>query len=702
MAQIENPGNDNTPILTPEVINQILHTGKWAEDPALTLVVRDAQMAETAKAAKQWIAGWNSASIVYQSTTVPKYWEGTQVERANIPFYTVAKAVNSLTPQIINGLFYDDPPFIFQPRPGTRQNTVEAISNIIEYQLHDINFKEEVRRGVLNACLFGTNIWKWGWDSYTRKETYYTRKDEKTVLPSGVPGQPDIEYHNPDSPLEEKTDEYKVERPRFENITSIKDVLIDPTLRTPDIREAKYVIHRMYMTFNDLEKLRDRPGYDIPSRDEVMSWFMPPAEEAIPALDEQTGINAVWDMRSNPRWMVATEDPFERPLEILERWDKDKIIIVVQQKKVICNGKNPYGEIPFFSINWWDVPGAFYGLGLARTIGSEQRLQQGIVNTWLDSTALALAGVYLRKRTKSIPTQSLRIHPGRVLEVDEVTDIQPLERTPAVPEAGQHIALSQARVEQNSGAGEITTQGIAGSTGHSNLARTATGASAITSGQGIQISEFIDKFSTQVFIPFLYRVDEMNRRLLPAHTVQQILNEELQNQYFSTGGSIEELRNARVSFDVQAGAKLSERRAMAQSLPLLSQYLQNQFILQGIAAEGKKVQTTQVLKMIFASSGWKTFYDVIVDQTPEEKQQYQANQPASLQQAKMQNDNAQMEAKFRHQQELAEQNNMARAANEVLRRSLEQTATPEALTGAPGAGGEGFGSEAGLEPGSEF
>ena len=687
---INNPGNDNTP-LTAEVIAQILKTGEWAEDPALTLVKNDTYSAETAKAAKQWIAGWNSASIVYQSTTVPKYWEGTQVERANIPFYTVAKAVNSLTPQIVNGLFFDDPPFIFQPRPGTRQDTVEAITDIISFQLKEINFKEEVRRGVLNACLYGTNIWKWGWDSYTKTETYLAIEDKKTVLPPSIPGQPNQEFHDPESSLEEKNNEYQIAQPRFENITSIKDILVDPTLRTPDIREAKFVIHRMYLTFNDLEKLRDRPGYDIPSREEVMGWFMPPAEEAIPALDEQTGVNAVWDMRANPRWMQATDDPFQKPLEVLERWDKEKVIIVVQQKKVICNGPNPYGEIPFFSVNWWDVPGAFYGLGLSRTVGSEQRLQQGIVNTWLDSTALALAGVYTRKRGKSIPTQSLRIHPGRVIEVDEKDDLQPLERTPPVPEAGQHLSLSQARVEQNSGAGEITTQGIAGNTGHSNLARTAAGANLIGGGQGVQVAEFIEKFAQQVFIPFLYKVDQMNRRLLPATTIQRILNDELQNQYFSAGGDIQELRNARMVFDIQAGSKLTERRAMAQSLPILTQFLQNQFIVQALGAEGKKIDTKQVLKMMFEASGWRTFYDVIVDMSPQEQQERQQNQPAAMQQNKMQNDNQQQQQKFIHQQELAEQNNMARAANEVLRRDFELSAQPEALTGAPGETGEGFG-----------
>jgi len=689
--QIQNPGNDNATVLSADVIAQILKTGQWAEDPALTLVVHDTQNAETAKAAKQWIAGWNAASIVYQSTTVPKYWEGTQIERANIPFYTVAKAVNSLTPQIVNGLFYDDPPFIFQPRPGTTQDTAEAISQIIGFQLKQINFKEEVRRGVMNATLYGTNIWKWGWESYKETRSYYTRDEKPEEVQSEIPGTPSITFHDPDAPLVQKTEELTIERPRFENITSIKDVLVDPTLRTPDIREGKFVIHRMYMTYNDLEKLRDKPGYNIPSRQEVMSWFLPPAEEAIPALDEQTGVNAVWDMRSNPRWMEATDDPMQKPLEVLERWDKDKLIVVVQQKKVIYNGPNAYGEIPFFSINWWDVPGAFYGLGLARTIGSEQRLQQGIVNTWLDNTALNLAGVYTRKRGKSIPTQSIRIHPGRVFEVDDKDDLLPLTRTAAVPEAGEHLALSATRAESNSGAGEITSQGSAGTSGHSNLARTATGAGALTAGQGIQIGEFIEKFCTQVFLPFIYRVHILNKNLLPSSIIEKVLNKELQSSYLSGTGTVKDIKDAQCVFEVQAGAKVSDRRAMAQALPIMTQYFEQQPIIAALAQEGKKVNQTAISKMIVQSSGWKDYYDIVIDMTPEEKQQALQNQPGAIAAKQSQTQQAMLQAKLQNTQELAEQNNMARAANEVLRRSFETAATPEAIEGQPG--NTGFGSE---------
>jgi len=690
-----NDETNTANVLTKEQIDQILLTGGWAQDPALTLVIRDAESAEIAKSAKQWIAGWNASSILYQSTTTPRYWEGTQVERANIPFYTVAKVVNSLTPQIVNGLFYDDPPFIFQPRPGTSQDTVEAVSDIIGYQLKEINFKEEVRLGVMNAVLYGTNIWKWGWESRKTTQTKYVLDEKKESKPSEVPGQPDIDFYDPEAPIVERVEEIRIEQPRFENITSIRDVLVDPTLRVPDITKAKFVIHRIYMTFNEMDALRDSPGYDIPSREEVAGWFQPPEETPIPANDERTGINAVWDLRANPRWEKATIDPFEQPLEVLERWDEEKLIICVQRKKLICNGKNPYGKIPFLSVGFWDIPQAFYSLGVGKLVGSEQRLQQGIVNTWLDSTALSLSGVYTRKRSSSIPTQSIRIHPGRVVELENVDDLKPLPRPPAVPEAGEHMSMSAARVEQNSGAGEISSQGIAGSSGHSNIARTATGAAGLLQGQGVGISDFIEKFCTQVFLPFLYRIMELNRNRLPAEVMKRILNDELQKAYLVEGkGNIENLREARMDIDIQAGAKLSDRRGMAQALPTLVTMTTSQPILQALANEGKKVDFVQVTKMMFEASGWKNFYSVIVDQTPEEHQQSMQNQPSNIMQQKAQMEAQQAQAKFNSESQLRDQENTAKAAMEIMRSSIEKGGSPEALTGEAGAT-EGFGANAG-------
>jgi hypothetical protein len=172
--------------------------------------------------------------------------------------------------------------------------------------------------------------------------------------------------------------------------------------------------------------------------------------------------------------------------------------------------------------------------------------------------------------------------------------------------------------------------------------------------------------------------------------MKKVLNEELQSAYLAEGGTIDNIRQSSITFEVQAGAKLAERRAMAQALPIMVQYFSQQPVIQALANEGKKISQTSISKMIVESSGWKQYYSIVEDMTPEEKQQAQANQPGAIAQKQAQAQQQIIAQKAQATAQLAEQNNMARAANEVLRRSFETSATPEALTGEPG--NTGFGS----------
>src|SRR5262249_28075967 len=183
--------------------------------------------------------------------------------------------------------------------------------------------------------------------------------------------------------------------------------------------------------------------------------FFPPKEPVKSAVSEISIRNPLWDARAEARFEETTVDPFNQPLEVLERWDDGQYIVVLQQKLVICNDENPYGVIPFFSIGWWDVPEAFWSMGLAKTIGSEQRLQQGMTNLMIDNATLNLNGVYVRVRGKSVPTQSFRVAPGKIVEVDNKDDFKVLDRLPAIPEVIEHMSLSQQRAEQVSAANEM-------------------------------------------------------------------------------------------------------------------------------------------------------------------------------------------------------------------------------------------------------
>jgi hypothetical protein len=588
----------------------------------------------------------------------------------------------------MEGLFADDPPFVCQQRPRTSEDTARAISEILWYQLNDIGFKNEIYLGTMNAILFGTGIWKWGWETYARKTRRYVQKEPAYVQKSAVPGAKDIVLHNADLEIEiEETDEV-VDRPTFECVRSARHILPDPKLNVPDISKAGYVVERRYPNYYDLEKLRDRPGFNLPSKEELLELFLPPKEETVVAVEETEMRNPQWDARSEARYNDTSADPFTTPLELLEHWTPERYMVVLNRKLVICNDENPYGCIPYLSVGWWDIPEAFWSLGITKTVGSFQRLQQGVWNAWLDNVALNLNGVYIRALGKGVQSQSIRLSPGKIVNVgDDIKSFQPLQRLNAVPEAMEALQLASSQGEVISGATEASTQGIAGSSGHSNLARTATGANLLAGGTGSRIQTFVDKLADNVLIPLLYHFTELNAQLLPPSTFQEILDEQLTEAY---KGSVVDILNARVKFTVLAGTKMAGKRNMAQSLPILVQYITNQPTITALAQEGKKVNFDELIQMWFEVSGWRDKSDVIIPMTAQDKQQYAQSQPGALMQQKGQQQQQMVAQKHNNDLDLVDAENMAKAAREVLRTGIEKASEPETVQGAPG--GTAFGT----------
>ena len=685
MPLLDQPDINPYQEITPTEAKGFLSNEVWGEDPALKLCLQDAQKAEDGENRRQFLMGWNSSRDLYNSLYTPNFWPGTQMESASVNFFTVATAVNGINPQILAGLFYENPPFIAQERPGTTSQAARAVAALLGYQLEDVNFREELRLGCMNFLLFGTAIFQEGWEKYTKQRKIVKRKNPPVTIKSPIPGAPPTTIT--DDELEVEVIEEVIDRPTFEHIVNLREILVDPGLEVPDIRKAKYVIRRRYMTWEDLDRLRDREGYNIPSREKLLELFLPPVEPVESNPQQEGGRSPLYDARADSPWEKTTVDPFQQPLEVLERWDNNTYIVVLQKKLVIYNDKNVYGKIPFLSIGWWDSPGQFWSMGLGRTIGTEQRVQTGITNLVMNIANLKLNAPMVRVKGKSVPTQSIRVGPNRMIEVDNQGDIQPLKFGDPVVEAAQLFQMSQSRVGEVSGNNPVSSSPA----GHSNMARSSAGAQGLLQSSSNVVSEAVDKIANQVIVPFLYDMQEMNQMMLPPSQLNFIMSEELKHEYVENGGDLIDILNARVKFSILAGSKMQTRRNMAQGLPMLSQFLSNPEILQQLAVEGKKVDVNEVVRMWFEASDWRNINDVIVPMTAEDKQRLQQQSQGGAIQQKAQTQAQLEQQKFQQKQILLDSENTARAARDVLREGFKHAVEPEELTGEPSAT-TGFGS----------
>ena len=668
---------------------------------ALQLVCQDAINTEAFLQNQYWSLRWRESDALMQSPPSIFLWEGTTVPRSNLNRFLVAEVVNSIKPQVMNGLFYEKPAFVLRPRPNLTQNTTRAITELLSTELDQMKFRQEVNWGMFSALLFGTGIWKWGFKSEIKKQIKYVPVGNPLSVPSPLPGQPATEIETPDSLRYKKIkDEKDTYLPTFES-RDIRHVLVDPGLRVPDIRKAKFVIDRMYLTYKDLIKLAAeeyvdessgtqvlKKRYDLPSDAEIKSWFEPPKEQpAQPSSTEAVVVQGTTFVHhAAPAFKKTTEDPLDEPLEVLERWGNDKVITVLNRVKVIRNEPNEFCCIPFLSVNWWDIPDAFWGLGLGRVIGVEQRVQAGLINACLDLASLIVNPMFIRSRGSNIQEQNIRQRLGGILTADgPVRDAFAILEQPSLPaEVVNQIGMSEARVQKTTGASDPFMSGANG--GRAGAARSGTGAAGMIQATMTRIGGFAEDFVAQVYEPLLYQIHQLNKDKMPITYIREVLGDKLGAEFKF---SATDFLNAPAEFEVLAGSHLAAKAQMAQSLFMMIQLFESQPLMDQLSKiSNQKVNVEELFHMVHDVSGFKNYYNIIVPMTPEEKATQAAqNNPM----AKVQGQMALNNQKFQQNQSLTDQENEARVVRDMLRHITEKSAEPELLTGAE-APQEGMGS----------
>lgn len=608
LEQAIDPGVALNPIQPDEVA---FYDEDLEDEKALGLVLNDVTTAEAYLQSKSLITAMDQADDLVRAYVKPRTWHGTDTPRANLGMPVVLEAIEKIMPALFLALFGNrKQPFIIEPTGKTKPEAARARGRVLTWAVKQTGFKEEMRRTLKTALTYGFTVGMWGWEEKERSIKRYERATDGS-----------------DSVVR-KVEKIYTCQPTYEAV-DLRTLLIDPACNTHDVRKsAKFLIKQTFITANDLDDLRELEGYkNVPTREElalILATQGEPTEDSLRA----SKTNLFRDLQAQPESQKSTFDPLQQPLELLEYWTNDRVITVLQRKIVIRNDDNEFGKLPFVSCAFIDVLGSAWGFGVAKLLSGEQRFQQGVVNSWIDSLALILNPVYQLIKGIGSGTQQVKVSPGKV--INETGELKPLVTPSITTEAMNAIGNSEERATRRVGAN-------GGSALPNQALRTAEGVQSITGDVTQRLQYFLEIFSEMVFVPVLESFVELCNDYLTPKQINEILSEADGKAY---EGDVMEVYNATCSIDVLSGTKLTTRVAAAQLAPMLIQLIQTEAVQDALTAQGKKFDFEEFLDETLELMGWD-INSLIVDMTPEDQQRAMAMNEAASRAAAMQQVEAQ-------------------------------------------------------------
>ena len=665
---------------------------KYTDDATVGLVIQNARQARTYLDNRQWNLHWREADVLFQAPRTNQSFEGSTVARANISRFTVAKHINSLVPSMKSGIFYEMPPFLVRPRPGTSQTTAYSKTVLYGTLMDACDFEAVSEQALEYMALFGTVVCKGGWFRETKIKPARAPQGEPVRMRMPMGGELILPTKESDTIV--KTDrEVTIEGMCFE-VCELGSVLIDPTWRRPNAlhKHAKYVIHVTYPTYKDLNDLRQQVlvddqgkmvgGYDIPDEEELKNhFFLKQTNANTPSqvMLNLGGQNWAIHHAQNPEEPPGI-DPLERPIQMMEMWDRTWVYAVLCPEGadygvLIRKEEHGFPFIPFFASNFWNIPNAGWGIGVGRLAGSDQRIEKGLTDAMLDILSMSINQMYVRDRGANAPTQQIRQRLGGIIDVDtkpgqSVRDVFGIIELPKIPSEAFGVLQNAIQTAQSTtGADEAFTQGSLPGRGGSSAARTATGASGIMGANANKLQGPVGHFVQGILLPFIELMEFLVKQRMPFSRIREILGDELGAAWNLDAKNFYESDDR---FECLAGAHLAAKKAMASALPLMVQIFENAPLVTQLNQTGYIVDVRMLLEMFMEVSEWKNARQLIRPMTPQELQRYgQQTNPAA---ARVQGEVAMIGA--RHQARSAEIDQQAEAniSRDMLSKANDEAA----------------------------
>lgn len=648
LEQAIQTGEAQAPILPEEVQFQ----DPWADEIALGIVLADVDSGIAFEQAKNFVTRMETADDLIRGYVRVRPWPNTDKARSALSVPVALEATEKLMPFIWLSIWGSGKdPFEVNPKGKTKPEAAKAWQSLLRWAVKVANFKEGTRLTLKSILTYGFGCGFDGWEVDEIEQRKYIRDAGGKV--------------SRDKSLSNKT----IQKPTYEN-GNLRNVIFDPSCSNQDPNSGRFIAKRIQINAYDLDDMRDDDTYkNIPSREELAEIL---ANKQEPAKDSMQPLkpNQTREYQAQDDKLPTSKDPLNAPLEIVEYKTRDRIVTALQRVIVIRNEENKSGTLGVHGCSFIDVLNSLFGFGVPQLLNGEQRFQQGVLNTWVDSLALLLNPSFQQIKGMSSTGQNISIAPGKVITTE--SELKALVVPDVSKSAEDALESSQQRAFRRIGAEGGTNM-------PSQALRTGSGVQAFQGDITQRLQYFMEQFLNLVFVPVLKSFLVHCAENLQPEEINQILGDE-DGKAFQ--GDILDIYNADVNIEIIAGVKLTTKQAAAQMAPIILQTLQNQAVQQALQVQGKKFDFAGFTEEWFELMGWDV-ETLFIDMTPADLQRMQQqNQAAQAAQGKLVQIGAQHQADLDSiDQKAAAQGQLAVLKSVVKQHETAGLATLEANSG---------------------
>lgn len=562
---------------------------------------------------------YRNASELYLAWQPQRFWDGTRVPRSSIGIWVVFEQVESMLPKTVASLASTDNFHFYATHPGEDTALpVLAWRELVLNQLQESNFREQVRRAVKSALIYGNGVLEVGVEEY-EDEIIEFEKTVRTTKMMAVPhptvGVVPVPTQQKESFRRKIVKETKT-RPYVRNVSLI-DFYVDPNAESISLQSAGFVIKRQYMRASLLKSLRDTEGFNIPDDATLaqMSMAKTTANQDVTKMSTELFRYNFWNPAQD-----YTADPSQKRIEVLEYTTKDRKIWMLGREHVIYNQPNRYGMINYFAATYADVLDRWHGLSVSDVAEGDQRLQVNITNGRIDELALALHPPVYKRRGVTIPSYQLRRRPGVLIETENPEgDIKREEVQVVTQSAYIEAQASEQRVQRITGMSDLAALGTPSSGGNS-ANRTATGVNTQLGATQDRVKYLVENFEDQLIEPVVNAVIKFDRKFMDPQVASNWLKIDPRFKDLDP----EDVMNLQVTAECRGAIRMGARSGFLQVFPTLAQTYLNPELLQLLGQQQKKtINAEEIMAMLLDAINYTPRNPLIVEMSQEQQQAMQ-------------------------------------------------------------------------------